>query len=166
MQFKPVLESQTDQAYMILCRRIDELITKNTGQYTACYPDKATYINRNNNNENWCLLNDSGIVGIVSLTKNMIPEEWQGIYNSSSNYWLSSFFVDTTEKGNGYGGIILKECIKQAKIEGIKEILLDCYMDSVFLVPYYEKNGFVKIAEKRFKYGAREFSAGLMNKKI
>jgi len=39
-------------------------------------------------------------------------------------------------------------------------------MVSVFLVPYYEKSGFVKTAEKIFKYGAREFSAGLMNKEI
>lgn len=166
MVFKNVDTDQIDQAYKILCAGIDELIRKGTGQYVCYYPAKEIYIERNTRKENWCLVRNNRITGIVSLTADVLPQEWKDVYSAGSFYRLSSFFVDPAEKGNGYGKVILNECVKKAKRGGIKEILLDCYMNSGFLVPYYEKNGFSKIAEKEFVYGNRKFSAALMRKEI
>lgn len=166
MLFKNVTTNQIEQAYKILCNRIDELIQKGTGQYIAYYPTKEIYSERNIKNENWCLIKDETILGIVSLSKNKMPQEWNEVTSTDSFYWLSSLFIDPKAKGNKYGEVILNKCVEEAKHEGIKEILLDCYLNSGFLVPYYEKNGFIKIAEKEFIYGKRIFTAALMKREV
>jgi ribosomal protein S18 acetylase RimI-like enzyme len=168
MYFTKVNNAQIDKAYKILSDRIDELISMNTGQYIAYYPSKEIYISRNENNENWCLLNikNDDIIGIVSITNNKFPDEWNEYATQESFYWINSLFISPNYKGNKYGEKILEECIKKGKNELVNEIYLDCYMDSGFLVPYYERNGFSKIAEKEFIYGIRKFNAALMKMEI
>ena len=166
VEFQNIENHEIDQAYLVLMNRIDDLIKIESGQYTHYHPGKETYITRNVRKENWCLCNDDKIIGIVSLSKNYIPYEWNKTIKSDSFYWLSSLFVDLKEKGNNYGRKILEKCVKTGISNGIKEIYLDCYMDSEFLVKYYENKGFTKIAEQEFDFGTRKFRAALMNLQI
>lgn len=62
-----------------------------------------------------------------------------GFYELEESGCLSSLYVLPEQHKKGYGKMLLKDAIQQAKLKKIKEIYLD---SSLYAVNFYKKHGF------------------------
>lgn len=160
-QFKHLCDSQVDEAYRIIELRYSWLCDKGINQYTSPFPTRNNFEKNQRERVNFALIVDDLVVGIVTLTPLHIGEGWEFPIPQNS-VWISALFTRTDSVGTGK--ILLREIENYARKCGMTQMILDCYLDSGFLEPYYKSNGFETIAHKQFVFGERTFTAALMKK--
>ena len=111
-------------------------------------------------------LYDNGLLAIVSLMKNYVPEGWKEEIKSKNFVWLTSLFVKLSMKRKNIGSIIIEKIYNWAKNEKINEIYLDCYYGNGFLENYYTLFGYKRIVKKLVEYPSHKFEAVLMKNDI
>jgi GNAT superfamily N-acetyltransferase len=166
MEFRNLKDRDVENAYSILCWRIEYLLSKGIKQYEHPYPPKDIFLDRQRNNYNYALYDDSTLAIIVSLMPNYKPGGWISELKIENFIWVTSLFSSKEYKGKNLGYFILDEIGTFAKTKGYNSLILDCYLGDGFLVKYYNQKGYKEIARKEVEYPNRIFQAVLMEKEL
>jgi GNAT superfamily N-acetyltransferase len=166
MEFRNLKDCDVENAYSILCWRIEYLLSKGIKQYEYPYPPKDVFVIRQKNNFNYALYDDKKLALIVSLIQNYKPDGWINEIKKDNFLWVTSLFSSKEYKGRNLGYVILDKIDTYAKEKGYNSLFLDCFLGDGFLVKYYNQKGYKEIARKEVEYPNRKFQAVLMEKEL
>lgn len=89
----------------------------------------------------WVAIKGDKVIGTVSI---------RDMGNSVAK--LNRMFVSTDYHGTGVGKSLLDHAIKFAKKKNFKKIILNTHLNMTRAHKFYEKNGFIRVAEDSDKY--------------
>jgi GNAT superfamily N-acetyltransferase len=163
--FQHLQAEDIDEAYSIICSRVQYLLSKSIRQYLEPYPPKELYIERQKNGHNFGLYDGNELTAIVSAIPNYLPEGWIEYTPGDDFAWITTLFSSEKHRGKNLGYITMKEVENYLLSRNIYFLLLDCYVDDgEYLVSYYRNIGYEEVVRKEICYPTHTFTAALMKK--
>jgi len=165
--FRHLKDEDVDQAYSIICSRVQYLLSRDIKQYTEPYPPMELFVERQKKEYNFGLYYGNELTAIVSIIPNYIPDCWIE-YKPKINFaWVTSLFSSEKHKGKNLGYFTMKEVENYLLSQKIYFLLLDCYVDDGdYLVSYYSNINYKEIVRKEICYPTHTFTAALMAKTL
>ena len=65
--------------------------------------------------------------------------------------YLHTFAVRRSKAGLGIGKAVIEKVVSMGRERGLAKVRLDCFLSSVGLIAYYERNGFVSVGTTSMK---------------
>ncbi len=165
--FQLLQNKDVDNAFSIICSRVQFLLKRNIKQYSEPYPPKTLFIERQKKGNNYGLYNGNELTAIVSIIPNHIPDCWIEYKPKNNFVWVTSLFSSEKHKGKNLGYVTMKEVEKYLLSQRIYLLILDCYVDDGdYLVSYYNNINYKEIIRKEICYPSHTFTSALMSKTI
>jgi GNAT superfamily N-acetyltransferase len=165
--FELLKTENVDEAYSIICSRVQCLLSKNIRQYLEPYPPKELFIERQKNGYNFGLYDGAELTAIVSAIPNYLPDGWIEYTPRNDFAWIAGLFSSEKHRGKNLGYVTMKEVENYLLSRKIYFLLLDCYVDDgEFLVSYYRHIGYKEVVRKQICYPTHAFTAALMKKTL
>lgn len=165
--FQHLKAEDIDEAYSIICSRVQYLLSKNIRQYLEPYPPKELFIERQKNAYNFGLYDKNELTAIVSAIPNYVPDGWIEHAPRIDFAWITTLFSSEKHRGKNLGYTTMKEVENYLLPKKIYFLLLDCYVnDGEYLVSYYRNIGYKEVVRKDICYPTHAFTAALMSKRL
>jgi ribosomal protein S18 acetylase RimI-like enzyme len=68
--------------------------------------------------------------------------------------------------GSGLGAELMRKAVERAAAQGAERLLLGVYAGNDRALGFYRRHGFVKIADRRFRVGTREYADVVLAKEL
>jgi len=85
------------------------------------------------------------------------PADLPGAATDGSDLELKRIYVLSRFHGNGPGRALMEQAVARAAERRARRVLLGVYKHNGRALHFYRKNGFVQIAERRFRVGDRDY---------
>jgi GNAT superfamily N-acetyltransferase len=165
--FRLLEAEDIDEAYSIICSRVQHLLSKDIRQYIEPYPPKELFIERQKNGYNFGLYDGTELTAIVPTIPNYSPDGWLEYAPRNDFAWITALFSSGKHRGKNLGYITMKEIENYLLARKIYSLLLDCYVDDgEYLVSYYRNIGYTEVVRKEICYPTHTFAAALMKKTL
>ena len=89
-----------------------------------------------------------------------------GSMSDGSDAELKRIYTLSRFHGNGIGSRLMQQAVEDAEMQGCRRLLLGVYAGNGRARTFYAKNGFVQIADRRFRVGDREYDDVVLAKQI
>lgn len=108
--------------------------------------------------------NPFAIMTVLAIGEEIIG--YMGVWTLFEEAQLTTITVKESYQGQGYGSMLLRECIHQAKQAGCERISLEVRVSNITAQKLYEKHGFTTINIRPQYYEDNNEDAYLMMKGI
>lgn len=164
--FRNIKEQELTTAYELHCKLVKHMLQKGIRQWLTPIK-KQKIIERQSKNENFGLFDEKNEIKVfLSLISRSDYNEWNDYITDANSIWLSTLSINIFNSEKGLGKIAVQHAIDYLKNNSVKKLYLDCVINDGFLVNYYERLGFIKIAETIATYKSGIFHLALMKKDI
>ena len=92
-------------------------------------------------------------VGFSLLDRPSLP----GAASDGSDVELKRIYALSRFHGQGVGAALMDRALDQARGQGAERLLLGVYAGNMRARAFYAKNGFVQIADRKFRVGGRDY---------
>jgi GNAT superfamily N-acetyltransferase len=165
--FQHLQAEDVDEAYSIICSRVQYLLSRNIRQYLEPYPPKDLFIERQKDGYNFGLYDGNELTAIVSAIRNYLPDGWMEYAPRNDFAWITALFSSEKHRGKNLGYVTMREVENYLLSRKIYSVLLDCYVDDgEYLVSYYRNIGYEEVVRKEICYPTHTFTAALMKKTL
>lgn len=146
MEFRKTLEKDVDSVMEIIKQSQQYFKEQGIDQWQNGYPNSDVIKNDISNDHSFVLLKDKKIVATTALSfdgEETYNEIYEGKWLSNEDYAvIHRIAVDTSHKGSGLAGDIIKEVEKKCSGNGIKSIKVDTHEENKSMQKLLLKNGF------------------------
>jgi GNAT superfamily N-acetyltransferase len=115
-------------------------------------------------NRAWLVEADAGnapigfsLVGLTDLP---------GSSTDDSDIELKRIYALSRFHGSGIGARLMQQAVRYAEVQGYRRLLLGVYAGNDRARAFYAMNGFIQIADRRFRVGDREYDDVVLAKPI
>ena len=147
--------TETNKAFDLLKSASKTLKRKNVKQWNYWQnppPEKIKWVEEGfENNEFYFIENEANeLMGMVRIMDEDV--NYWGVMNDKAKY-IHSLVIDQKFSGNHLGLKVVNKIEKNAKNNNYSYLRLDCDASNSKLCTYYEKQGLVKVREKKLPLG-------------
>lgn len=89
-----------------------------------------------------------------------------GSSSDGSDIELKRIYALSRFHGSGIGARLMQQAVGYAEVQGYRRLLLGVYAGNDRARAFYAKNGFIQIADRRFRVGNREYDDVVLAKPI
>ncbi|GGE19928.1 N-acetyltransferase [Polymorphobacter glacialis] len=101
-------------------------------------------------------------IGFSLVGKSNLP----GSASDGSDVELKRIYILSRFHGGGLGAELMRQAVAHAADEGFRRLLLGVYAGNDRARAFYAKNGFIQIADRRFRVGDREYDDVVLAKPV
>jgi ribosomal protein S18 acetylase RimI-like enzyme len=166
-QSSPVLRqlasSEADFGYAVYLEAFRWLNDKGIRQWLV--PQRRDlYDSWQKRGENFGLFIGGDLAVVLSLVLST-PAEWADVISERETWWLHNLATAQNFRGRRLGEVAVRMACEHLVIAGVNVVHLDCVDVDGFLPAFYERLGFVKVAERNITYpSGNSFPMVLMRK--